>query len=92
MEFPAPRKPNRRIIAEIPAYLADRRWRAAAEAFQRVLDESPQQPDATLGLAKALLARGQGVAAERRKNSRLSCQLIVKEELAGHTIETPERQ
>ena len=34
----------------------------------------------------------EGVAAERRKNSRLSCQLIVKEELAGHTIETPERQ
>lgn len=34
----------------------------------------------------------EGVAAERRENSRLSCQLIVKPELAGHTIETPERQ
>lgn len=34
----------------------------------------------------------EGVAAERRPNSRLSCQLIVKQELAGHTIETPERQ
>ena len=34
----------------------------------------------------------EGVAAERRENSRLSCQLIIKPELAGHTIETPERQ
>ena len=34
----------------------------------------------------------EGVAAERRPNSRLSCQLIVKSELNGHTIETPERQ
>lgn len=34
----------------------------------------------------------EGVAAERRENSRLSCQLTVKAELAGHTIETPERQ
>ncbi|NND92864.1 MAG: 2Fe-2S iron-sulfur cluster binding domain-containing protein [Granulosicoccus sp.] len=34
----------------------------------------------------------EGVAAERREHSRLSCQLIVRAELAGHTIETPERQ
>ncbi len=34
----------------------------------------------------------EGVAAERRENSRLSCQLILKAELNGHTIETPERQ
>ncbi|MFK7853786.1 MAG: 2Fe-2S iron-sulfur cluster-binding protein [Granulosicoccus sp.] len=34
----------------------------------------------------------EGVAAERRPNSRLSCQLIVKPEIAGHTIETPESQ
>jgi len=34
----------------------------------------------------------EGVAAERRENSRLSCQLRVKPELAGHTIETPDRQ
>jgi len=34
----------------------------------------------------------EGVAAERRPNSRLSCQLIVKAELADRTIETPERQ
>lgn len=33
-----------------------------------------------------------GVAAERREHSRLSCQLIIKAELDGHTIETPERQ
>jgi len=33
-----------------------------------------------------------GVAAERRENSRLSCQLSVKAELAGHTIHTPDRQ
>lgn len=34
----------------------------------------------------------EGVAAERKAHSRLSCQLIIKPELAGHTIETPERQ
>ena len=34
----------------------------------------------------------EGVASERREGSRLSCQLIIKEEMAGHTIETPERQ
>lgn len=34
----------------------------------------------------------EGVASERRDNSRLSCQLIVKPEMDGHTIETPERQ
>jgi 2Fe-2S ferredoxin len=33
-----------------------------------------------------------GVAAERRENSRLCCQLIIREELQGHTIETPDRQ
>lgn len=33
-----------------------------------------------------------GVADERREHSRLSCQLIVKPELDGHTIETPGRQ
>lgn len=34
----------------------------------------------------------EGVAAERRENSRLCCQLIVKAELDGHTIETPDCQ
>ncbi len=34
----------------------------------------------------------EGVAAERRENSRLSCQLILKPEHDGHTIHTPERQ
>ncbi|MFK7891826.1 MAG: 2Fe-2S iron-sulfur cluster-binding protein [Granulosicoccus sp.] len=34
----------------------------------------------------------EGVADERRENSRLSCQLIVKPELEGHTVETPSRQ
>lgn len=34
----------------------------------------------------------EGVAAERKDNSRLSCQLIIKAELDGHTIHTPERQ
>lgn len=34
----------------------------------------------------------EGVAAERRENSRLSCQLILKPEHAGLTIQTPERQ
>ncbi len=34
----------------------------------------------------------EGVASERRENSRLSCQLIIKPEMEGHTIETPDRQ
>ena len=34
----------------------------------------------------------EGVAAERREHSRLSCQLGVVAELDGHTIEVPERQ
>jgi len=34
----------------------------------------------------------EGVADERRETSRLSCQLIIKPELDGHTIEMPERQ
>ncbi len=34
----------------------------------------------------------EGVAAERREHSRLSCQLVVKAEIAGHTIGTPESQ
>ena len=34
----------------------------------------------------------EGTAAERRENSRLSCQLVLTEKLAGHTIHTPEAQ
>jgi len=34
----------------------------------------------------------EGVAAERRANSRLSCQLIVSAAMAGHTIEAPDTQ
>lgn len=34
----------------------------------------------------------EGAAAELREHSRLSCQLIIKPELDGHTIELPERQ
>lgn len=34
----------------------------------------------------------EGVADERRDNSRLSCQLIVIAELNGHTIEIPGKQ
>jgi ferredoxin, 2Fe-2S len=34
----------------------------------------------------------QNVAAERRQNSRLSCQLIVQPELDGLTVQFPERQ
>jgi len=34
----------------------------------------------------------EGVASERRENSRLSCQLIIKEGMNGHTIHTPENQ
>ena len=34
----------------------------------------------------------EGVASERRENSRLSCQVIVSEAMAEHTIHTPEDQ
>ncbi|MBX2836444.1 MAG: 2Fe-2S iron-sulfur cluster binding domain-containing protein [Gammaproteobacteria bacterium] len=34
----------------------------------------------------------EGTASERRNNSRLSCQLIVSEELDGHTIDLPDAQ
>lgn len=34
----------------------------------------------------------EGVASERRENSRLSCQVIVSEDMAEHTIHTPEDQ
>jgi len=34
----------------------------------------------------------EGVASERQKNSRLSCQIIVSEEMDGHTIHTPSEQ
>ncbi|MBX2886240.1 MAG: 2Fe-2S iron-sulfur cluster binding domain-containing protein [Granulosicoccus sp.] len=34
----------------------------------------------------------EGTAAEREENSRLSCQLIIKPELDGHTVRTPDRQ
>jgi len=34
----------------------------------------------------------EGASAERRQNSRLSCQIIVSEAMAGHTVETPESQ
>jgi len=34
----------------------------------------------------------EGTAAERQEHSRLSCQLIIKAELDGHTIDTPDRQ
>ena len=34
----------------------------------------------------------EGVAAEQRPNSRLSCQIVVTEALDGLTVEVPERQ
>ena len=34
----------------------------------------------------------EGVAAERRDNSRLSCQVVISDAMDGHTIRTPERQ
>ena len=34
----------------------------------------------------------EGVASERKPNSRLSCQVIVSEAMAEHTINTPEDQ
>jgi len=34
----------------------------------------------------------EGASAERREHSRLSCQVIVSEAMAGHTIETPDSQ
>lgn len=34
----------------------------------------------------------EGTSAERRENSRLSCQIIVSEAMEGHTFETPDSQ
>lgn len=34
----------------------------------------------------------EGTASEKRDNSRLSCQLTIKPEMAGHTIRMPETQ
>lgn len=34
----------------------------------------------------------EGTSAERRDNSRLSCQIIVSEAMQGHTFETPDSQ
>jgi 2Fe-2S ferredoxin len=45
----------------------------------------PEADDAELDMLE-------GVAAERKTNSRLSCQLIVTAEMDGHTILTPDRQ
>lgn len=45
----------------------------------------PEADDAELDMLE-------GVAAERQPNSRLSCQVIVSESMAGHTIHTPEDQ
>ena len=45
----------------------------------------PEAEDAELDMLE-------GVASERQANSRLSCQLIITEEMNGHTIHTPDRQ
>jgi len=45
----------------------------------------PEPDDAELDMLE-------GVASERRPNSRLSCQVIVSEAMAEHTIHTPEDQ
>lgn len=45
----------------------------------------PEADDAELDMLE-------GVASERRPNSRLSCQVIVSEAMAEHTIHTPEDQ
>jgi len=45
----------------------------------------PEAEDAELDMLE-------GVASERKANSRLSCQIIITEEMNGHTILTPDRQ
>ncbi len=45
----------------------------------------PEADDAELDMLE-------GVSAERKPNSRLSCQLIVSAEMDGHTIHTPDSQ
>jgi len=45
----------------------------------------PEPDDAELDMLE-------GVASERRPNSRLSCQVIVSQGMAEHTIHTPEDQ
>lgn len=45
----------------------------------------PEPDDAELDMLE-------GVASERKEHSRLSCQIIVSEEMDGHTIHTPADQ
>jgi len=45
----------------------------------------PEPDDAELDMLE-------GVASERRENSRLSCQIIVSADMAEHTIHTPDDQ
>ena len=47
------------------AALGNHDWAAAENGFRAVLEETPEHPAAQLGLARALLARGQGLEAER---------------------------
>ena len=54
----------------------------------RALAEAGHDDDLRLARSQGL----EGVAAERRNNSRLSCQLTVSPELDGLIVTIPERQ
>lgn len=56
-------------LSEANSLLATRHWREAETAFRRILSQHPYHPLATLNLARALLAQGQGCEAIRHLQS-----------------------
>jgi putative thioredoxin len=52
-----------RALAQAASLLATRHWADAEAAFREALTDQPDQPAATLGLVKSLLAQGKGCEA-----------------------------
>jgi putative thioredoxin len=50
------------LLEKANSLLAEERWAEAEECFRKILEEEPANPAALLGLAKSLLAQGQGEA------------------------------
>ena len=53
-----------KAVAEANSLLATRHWAEAEQAYRELLAEDERQPTAVLGLAKALLAQGEGCEAQ----------------------------
>jgi putative thioredoxin len=53
-----------KALAEANSLLVTRHWAEAEQAFRELLAEDERQPTAVLGLAKSLLARGEGCEAQ----------------------------